>query len=80
MRQQTRYVPSLCPLEYPHVDPLAGRGLGSIMMHYPVVHVAYRAWQDKSEIVVSKIMTTNMPSEETYGAGSQGPEPGHCGL
>jgi hypothetical protein len=49
-------------------------------MHYPVVHVAYRAWQDKSEIVVSKIMTMNMPSEETYGAGSQGPEPGHCGL
>lgn len=50
-------------------------------MHYPLAFVAYKAWQDKNEILVWKIMAVNMPSNaETYGAGIQGPEPGHYGV
>lgn len=51
---------------------------GEYYNHQPVAFVAYKAWKDKNEIAVWTIMAVNMTSSaEAYGAGSQGPEPGH---
>lgn len=52
---------------------------GEYYDHQPVAFLAHKAWKDENEIAVWKIMAVNMASSaEAYGAGSQGPEPGHC--
>lgn len=45
------------------------------------LYLAHKARKDKNEIAVWKIMAVNMASSaKAYGAGNQGPEPGHCGV